>query len=58
MADEVDMSDPTPELSKKNHIVDPFAKLTERDWINAMEVGRQIDEARDAMIRKAIKGGD
>jgi hypothetical protein len=53
MTDEKDRPDPAP--APKKH-PDLFAKLTERDWVDAMEYGRKVDEAKDERIRKAIKG--
>ncbi len=52
MTDEKDKTDPAP---PKKH-PDLFANLTDQDWIDAMEYGRQVSEARDEEIRKAIKG--
>jgi hypothetical protein len=46
------------ELPQKKHSGGLFAKLTDQDWIDAMEYGRQVDEARDERIRKALKGDE
>ena len=56
MPDEKDKTDQTPEPPPKKKHPDPFANLTDQDWIDAMEYGRQVSEARDEIIRKAIKG--
>lgn len=37
---------------------DPFARLTDQQWIDAMQYGRQVDDARDARLRKALKGDE
>jgi hypothetical protein len=45
-----------PEPPKKRPAL--FANLTDQDWIDAMERGRKVSEARDEEIRKAIKGDE
>ena len=56
MPDEKDKTEPTPEPPPKKKHPDLYANLTDQDWIDAMEYGRQVSEARDEIIRKAIKG--
>jgi hypothetical protein len=63
MADENDKgkdagSNQGEEPPKGKFKVDLFAKLTDQDWIDAMEYGRKVAEARDEEIRKALKGDD
>ncbi len=55
MTDEKEKTDTAPALPKKK-IPDPFAKLTDQDWIDAMRRGKEVADARDERIRKAIKG--
>jgi hypothetical protein len=46
-----------PEPREQKFKADPFAKLTDQDWIEAMERGLRQSEARDREIGRGIRGG-
>jgi hypothetical protein len=46
-----------PEAPERKHIADPFAKLTDADWIEAFRVGKLVADARDERIGAGIRGG-
>jgi C4-dicarboxylate-specific signal transduction histidine kinase len=41
----------------KPHIANPFAKLTDEDWSEAMIRGQHVSDARDAATGAAIRRG-
>lgn len=45
------------ESPRKPGIPDPFAKLTDEDWRQAMIRGREVADARDAAIGAGIRRG-